>query len=72
MEAYLNLRGEMVKRNLKNGDLARLLNVHNTTIGNKFNNRGNSDFSVSEAILIKETYFPDISVEVLFKKRMAP
>lgn len=72
MEAYPNLRGEMVKRKLNNGDLAKLLDVHPTTIGNKFNNRGNSDFSISEAILIKETYFQNLSVEDLFKKEIAP
>lgn len=71
-EKYPILRGEMVKKGLVNRDLANLLKVHSTTIGNKFNNRGNCDFTISEAISIKNTYFPNIGVEELFQKKPLP
>lgn len=68
MEVYRTLRGEMVKRGLVNQDIAELLGVHNTTVGNKFHNRGKSDFSMREAYLIRDTYFRDQSLEELFKR----
>lgn len=72
MEAYPVLRGEMVKQGLVNRDLANLLKVHSTTIGNKFNNRGGCDFTISEAVSIKSAYFPNIGVEELFQKKSLP
>lgn len=58
----------MVKQGLVNQDIADLLKVHSTTIGNKFHNRGNSDFSIKEAYLIRDTYFKNQSLEELFKR----
>ncbi len=66
MEIYRTLRGEMVKKGLTNQDIANLLGVHSTTVGNKFHNRGNCDFSIGEAYLIRDTYFANQSLEALF------
>lgn len=58
----------MVKIGLTNKDLADLLKVHSTTIGNKFHNRGNCDFSMKEALLVRDTYFKGQILEELFKR----
>lgn len=65
---YRTLRGEMVKKGLVNKDLADLLGVHSTTIGNKFHNRGNCDFTIGEALQIRDTYFKEWVLEKLFKR----
>ncbi|HHX0171538.1 TPA: XRE family transcriptional regulator [Staphylococcus aureus] len=47
-------------------DLADLLEVRYQTVADKIN--GASDFKFGEALLIKNTYFPEYDIEFLFEK----
>lgn len=60
-----NLKAEMARRDVKPKQLADLLNVRKATIYDKLN--GKYDFTFSEALEIKETFFPDDNLEFLFK-----
>ena len=62
----LNLKGEMAKRNIKVEDIANELNIHRNSASNKIN--GDTSFSIEEAVKIKDTYFPDLSLKYLFAK----
>lgn len=46
-------------------DIADLLKVRYQTVSDKI--KGRSDFSVREAILIQETFFPEYELKFLFK-----
>lgn len=67
-EVYRNLRGEMVKIGITNKNIAELLHIHTTTVGNKFHNRGGCDFTIKEAVSIQKEYFEKIALEELFKR----
>ena len=60
---YPELVGEMAKRKVTNGAVAKLLRLHPNSIYYKFNE---GSFSVEEATLIRDTFFPDMSIEKLF------
>lgn len=62
----LNIKGEMAKRNIKVEDIANVLNIHRNSASNKIN--GDTSFSIEEAVKVKETYFPDLSLKYLFEK----
>ena len=61
---YPELVGEMAKRKVTNGSLAKLLKIHPNSIYYKFNE---GSFSVEDAKLIRDTFFPDKSIEELFQ-----
>lgn len=61
---YANLKGEMAKKNITNESIAKLLGVHRNSIYNKIN--GESEFSIEQAMLIQETFFPDLEIKYLF------
>lgn len=63
---YLNLKGEMAKRNVHIEDISRLLDLHRNSVANKIN--GKSSFSISEAFKIRNAFFEDEDIEYLFKK----
>lgn len=63
--SYLNLKGEMAKKNITNESIAQLLGVHRNSIYNKIN--GESKFSIDEAIAIRSAFFPDYDIDELFK-----
>ena len=61
-----NLKSEMLRREVSTKQLMELLQVRRTTtIYDKLN--GKYPFTFDEALKIKETYFPDESLEYLFK-----
>lgn len=62
----LNIKGEMAKRNIKVEDVANVLNIHRNSASNKIN--GDTSFSIEEAVKVKDTYFPDLSLKYLFEK----
>jgi len=64
---YKNLEAEMVRKGITRRDLAVLLNVRYATISLKLN--GKSKLYYEEALKIKETYFPEYSVEYLFETK---
>lgn len=63
---YLTLIGEMAKQKVTKRDLSALLGVHWNSITNKIS--GESDFSVTEAIKIRDRYFPEWEIENLFRR----
>lgn len=60
----INLRGEMAKRKISIESVADLLKIHRNSVANKLN--GESSFSIEQAMLIQETFFPDLKVKYLF------
>lgn len=62
---YLNLKGEMAKRNVTNEAIANLLGIHRNSVYNKIN--GESKFSIDEAIVIRKTFFPNFDIDTLFE-----
>lgn len=65
---YENLKIEMVKKGITNTQLAILLGVHVNSIANKILH---GPFSIEEAFLIKNNYFPDLDITYLFEKKAA-
>ena len=63
---YENLKFEMQKAGISNEQIAEDLGIHRNSVGNKIN--GNSDFTVQEAIFIRNYRFPNLTFEYLFKK----
>lgn len=59
-----NLRAEMARIGIKQKDVAKLLGVSELTVSKKMN--GKSSFTIDEAFLIKETFFPNFTVDYLF------
>lgn len=60
----INLRGEMAKRKISIESIADLLGIHRNSVANKLN--GESAFSIEQAMLIQETFFPDLEIKYLF------
>lgn len=61
---YPNLRAEMSRIGIRQRDVAKLLGVSELTVSKKMN--GKSSFTIDEAFLIKETFFPNFTVDYLF------
>lgn len=59
-----NLSAEMVRFGVSNSDLQKLLSCTEKTVWNKINEV--SEFSVSEALKIRDTFFPGFRLEYLF------
>ena len=62
----LNLKAEMVRHKVTGRDIAALLQVREATVSCKINEI--SDFTVNEAVAIKEKFFPHYQIEYLFAK----
>lgn len=60
----LNLRAEMVRRQVSIEDIAKLLGVAVTTARNKL--AGRTPFTVNEALKIQKSVFPDKEIDYLF------
>ena len=63
---YKNLLAEMARQNITKKDLSEFLHTRYGTIIDKTN--GKYDFKLGEALRIKEKFFPNLSIEYLFKK----
>ncbi|HHX59690.1 MAG TPA: hypothetical protein GX707_02970 [Epulopiscium sp.] len=61
---FPNLRAEMARRNIKNADIAKEINVTSDSVSNK--NRGKSEYLISEALKIRNTFFIGMSLDYLF------
>lgn len=62
---YPNLELEMKKSKIKRKDIAELLDMRPATITEKLN--GKTSVSVIEAAKIQDSFFPDYSIDYLFK-----
>jgi len=63
---YVNLKAEMIRRNLKNEDIAKLLEISVRSVRKRINEHS-SDFKMEECKKIKNKFFPDCSVVYLFE-----
>ena len=62
----LQLKIEMAIKGITIEDIANALNIHRNTAAQKVN--GVSKFNIEEAFCIKEKFFPDKDLKVLFSK----
>lgn len=68
MLGYCFLEEYAHRRGVKKKDIAQLLGVSPKTIWNKL--RGANDFTLGEAIKIKNRFFPDMPIEEIFKREV--
>lgn len=66
---YKTLEGKMVEKGIATKDVADRLNISERAFRNKL--RGISDFTWSQACIIQEEFFPEVSKEELFRKTAA-
>lgn len=64
---FPNLLAEMARKCLSNLDLAKLLDLSDRTIRHRMS--GSYDFTLSEMELIRDTHFPEHSLEYLFARK---
>lgn len=65
----INLKGEMAKKDITIEEVSKLLGIHRNSVANKIN--GDSSFSIDEAFKIHKRFFPNLSMEYLFKTEEA-
>lgn len=63
---FVNLIIEMKKKKVSQMDLAKLLGISQNSVCQKIN--GESDFKSEEMFAIRDTFFPNLTLEYLFKK----
>ena len=63
---YVNLRNEMHRKGIKSKAMANLISNAEKTVHNKLT--GVTDFTVQEALLIRENLFPEFTMKDLFKR----
>lgn len=61
---YPVLEGKIVERGISKADIAKTLNISISTLSNKLT--GKTDFWRKEALLLRDTFFPDIPADELF------
>lgn len=61
-----NLKAEMVRRGLDIADIAKTIKKSERTARAKLN--GETDFTVTEALNIRDAHFPGMPLEELFKR----
>jgi len=64
---YLTLHQAMKRKKVTIDQLADVLKCHRNSIYNKLYGKGNSDFTVRESIQIRDSFFPELNIEELFK-----
>ena len=63
---YINLLSEIGKREIKHKAIQKELGISKAMLSRKLH--GKNNFSLDEAFVIKERFFPDMSIETLFKR----
>lgn len=66
---YGNLKAEMGRSDITIEAISELLKIHRNSVANKVN--GRSRFTVDEAKMIKEAFFPELSIDYLFETAQA-
>ena len=59
-----NLEAEMKRNKISRSDIANLLGLSYRTIHSRFNDE--TEWGYSECIKVRDTYFPDMSLDYLF------
>lgn len=65
---YPNLGAELARANIKQNDVAALLEKDKATIS-IWMNGGGTGFSVKQARLVRDTYFPGMTLDYLFNDK---
>lgn len=60
-----NLCAEMARYGISNSDIQNLLNCSLRTVTNKLTEE--TDFTIPEALKIRNTFFPNLTLEYLFE-----
>ena len=63
---YSNLEAEMTRNGIKNGDIAKVIKKDERTVRNK--RAGTTEFTLTETFAIRDNFFPELSLEYLFKQ----
>lgn len=63
---FVNLIVEMKEKKICQSDIANLLKLSRNSVGQKIN--GDRDFKSEEMFAIRDTFFPNLTLEYLFKK----
>lgn len=61
---YFNLKTELIKSNIANEEIAYVLKLRTKDVQDKL--EGSERFTIGEAMLLKKTYFPQMTLEYLF------
>lgn len=61
-----NLVAEMARYQVRNTDIQLLLSCSEKTVANKLS--GSSEFSIAEAIKLRDSFFPSMRIEYLFAR----
>lgn len=64
-----NLKAEMLRRGVSNLDIQTVLKKTDKTVRDKIN--GAAVFTLPEALLIRDTFFPGFSLDYLFASSIA-
>lgn len=62
---YPNLKAEMARKNLTQKDIAKCLKRAEPTVNKKIN--GAATLTLKEISLIRQTFFPNLSLDYLFE-----
>lgn len=65
-----NLEAEMKRKKISRSDIASLLGLSYRTIHSRFN--GESEWGCSECVKVRDTYFPDKTLDYLFATEEDP
>lgn len=66
MRGIENLKKALNQKNITIEMLATLLGIHRNTASSKVN--GTTEFTVQEALTIKDSFFPEYELSYLFQK----
>lgn len=67
---YRNLEAEMAREGIKRKDLAEALGVRYATVIDKL--KGRYSFTLDEAFIIRNKFFPHLNFEYLFEREDDP
>jgi hypothetical protein len=62
---FMNLRAEMARVNITGRDIAKVLNIAESSAYNKLN--GSTEFTLREIVVIRNAYFPTMTIDELFE-----
>ena len=65
-----NLLAEMKRYGIRNKDLSQVLALTDRTISNKL--AGETEFTVKEALAVRDTFFPGLRISYLFAETDNP
>lgn len=64
---FPNLRAEMARENIKPANISSTLDITYDSVINKLN--GKTDFTRAEIFKIRDVFFPDLTLDYLFKNK---